>query len=227
MTDRRSFLTSTAIASSVLASAAREPEVASAAIADTAIKKVATEAEIVAVLRKDAKYKQVMASVPLRGGVVAHYMYNSLNGVERGYGAPAGSMHVTTVLYGTSIALVLSDAFWDAHVTDAALGVLGEKPLPNRKGNPYLHAEASAGADVGAGVEALLARGASFFVCANALMGLAQTFAKLPGFPTDAPPFDTLRRALIPQSTLVPAGVAALVTLQQQGYTYMQASIAT
>jgi intracellular sulfur oxidation DsrE/DsrF family protein len=120
---------------------------------------------------------------------------------------------------------MLDDAFWDAYVTDAVVTQMDEK-LPNRgKGNPFLHPKAGAEPAKSDDVTTLMSRGVTFLVCANAFAGAAGLFARLPNFPKDKPPFETLRAALIPGAYLVPAGVAAVTTVQQNGYAFFQASI--
>jgi intracellular sulfur oxidation DsrE/DsrF family protein len=227
MTDRRTFLTTTALAgaSSLAAVAAQAPVVAAAAAPEANASSILTKAGIVSLLRKDAAERQVFATVPLKGGVLLHYLVNWLQATQVSYGNPPAATHAVAVMYGSSLAMMLDDAFWDAYVTDAVVAQLEEK-LPNRgKGNPFLHPKPGADPAKSDDVTTLLSRGVTFLVCANAFMGAAGMFSRLPNFPKDKPAFDTLRAALIPGAYLVPAGVAAVTTVQQNGYTFFQASI--
>jgi hypothetical protein len=227
MTDRRTFLTTTALAgaSSLAAVSAQAPVVASAAAAPEAnASGILTKAGIVSLLRKDAVERQVFATVPLKEGVVLHYLVNWLQAVQVAYGTPPAATHAVAVMYGPSLALMLDDAFWDTYVTDAIITQLGEKPQP-RKGNPFLHPKPGAAPATSDDVTTLMSRGVTFLVCANAFAGAAGLFARQPNFPKDKPPFEVLRAALIPGAYLVPAGVAAVTTVQQNGYAFFQASI--
>jgi hypothetical protein len=234
MSDRRSFLTTTALAgvSSLTILGAPSAAVAATTAAAPAVAALApptlgvlSEAAIVGVLRKDARYKQLYASVTLKNGAVLHYMTNALAGVQTGYRQPLDAMHATAVLYGPSLLTMMSDAFWDAHVTDELLAFYGEK-IPNRKGNPFMRPRPGAEPAKSEDVTSLLAKGATFLVCNNALHHAAEVFAKQPGFPTDRPAYDILRAAIIPEASVVPAGVLAIMTLQEQNYTFFQATIA-
>ena len=76
-------------------------------------------------------------------------------------------------------------------------------------------------------IEGLTKRGASFFVCNNALMGLATFLATSSPFGggrgVDAILAD-LQAHLAPGAILVPAGVAALNAAQEAKFTYVAAS---
>jgi intracellular sulfur oxidation DsrE/DsrF family protein len=230
MADRRTFLSNAALAgaaSSLVASLAPEASAAQAPRPDQTQEGVLTEAGIVSLLRANAKYKQLFAAAPLQNGIVTHYMYNSLQAVEHGYLQQPGAMQAAAVLYGSSILQVLQDDFWQRYVTDGMLARFHEK-LPARKGNPFLHPASEGNPARPDAVLPLVGRGSTFFVCANALAGLAAEFAKDGGIPADGNNgFDVLRTNLIREAHVVPAGVACVMTLQQQGFTFFQASIAT
>ena len=78
-----------------------------------------------------------------------------------------------------------------------------------------------------ASIETLLRRGATFYVCDNALRGLAMKVAAA-GFAgsSDAGALHAeLRRNLVPGSLLVPAGVTTIDALQQEHFTLYDASV--
>ena len=148
-----------------------------------------------------------------------HYMHNSLEAYRDGFGEGPSTLHVAAVFYGTSIAAVCPNALWKTFALEKYLTRTGEAfEQGSSGGNPYA-----------AQVAALHAAGASFFVCNNALTGLAQDLSNAPeGAGSDPTMIYTqfvsaLRN--VPGVLLVPAGVAALNAAQEAHFTLCQATL--
>ena len=176
-----------------------------------------------AVLARDTKHKQVFASTQLAGGLVLHYMENSLQAYAIAIAEGAGTLHAAAVLYGPSLALALSDAMWAKYPVGAVLDDFGYESTKTRdaalraaRANPYANR-----------VAALARGGASFFVCNNALTGFATQIAERPPHTRAAAGaiHDDLATHLVDGAMLVPAGVYALNAAQEARFTYVQATI--
>jgi intracellular sulfur oxidation DsrE/DsrF family protein len=173
-------------------------------------------------LARPYKHKQVVASTRLENGRAMHYMRNSIDGFAGGYGDGPGSLHSVAVLYGFSIVSVLDDAMWSKYAISATLAGLKEpdavpmSPLAN----PYVGEVAK-----------LVADGATFFVCNNALNGISGVFgAKKLGIESVS---DAQRKAvrdefaahMLPGVMIVPAGVVAITVAQESGFALIQGSL--
>lgn len=218
---RRDFLA--AGATSVVA-AAGAPAVAASPIPTPAPGALRFDrAAFEAVLDRPFRHKQVFAATQLAGGVVLHYMENSMNAYAEGFGEGPGTLHAAAVMYGTSLALAFDDSMWAKYDVGAALNA-----NPSYKSDPQLNVPRNPFA---ARVVALVKSGASFFVCNNALNGaigmLVERSAKSKGrAPLDhAAVHDDLAAHLLAGAMIVPAGVAALNAAQEAKFTLVQASI--
>jgi intracellular sulfur oxidation DsrE/DsrF family protein len=163
-------------------------------------------------LRMPFRHRQAFASPRIANGAVLGFMLNSLNAYEHGFGEGPGTLHAAAVLYSTSVALALDDAAWERfHLAD----------LTTRMGDHVVAEGANANANPfgprgkGWTIGALQQRGASFFVCSNAMRDLAQRAATTP---------DILQTLLLPGMMLVPAGVAAINALQEEHFTLFQSA---
>jgi len=205
-----------------LASAAASAAIPSAVAAASptlpigAFDRVAFEAD----LHRPARHKQVFAATSLDHGAVLNYMANSLSGYAEGYGDGPGSMHVAAVLYGFSLVLLLQEEMWVKYRIReglAALAIPDPVPFPDvPPENPYLGQ-----------VAALVAQGASFYVCSHAFGGVTRFLAKRAGFDTqgDAVRNDCL--AHLAAGMLVPAGPVGLNAAQEAHFTFFQATMTT
>jgi intracellular sulfur oxidation DsrE/DsrF family protein len=171
-----------------------------------------------AVLARPFRHHQVFATTRLDDGVVLHYMENSLKAYAEGFGEGPGTLHVAAVMYGTSLAVAMNDNMWTKYGIGAVLDKMTKdlKPadaLAKETKNPFA-----------ARVTALMTGGASFFVCNNALSGLASGLAEtMKG--DHAAIHDELVANMLPGVIVVPAGVAALNACQEAQFTLVQASI--
>ena len=192
-------------------------------------------ADIGPVLAAPHRHRMAFGITQVRDGAALGQMKNAFNAYEFARREGPGTLHVVGVFYGSSVALALDDAAWRAYRVARALHLRGDDVTrPGAAtGNPFAHPSADAAVTdpddprspaQDASLAGLARRGASFFVCDNALTGFARSLV------TDAnvhEPVDrvlaALRGALLPGTVLVPAGVAALNDAQEARYAYVAA----
>jgi intracellular sulfur oxidation DsrE/DsrF family protein len=162
-------------------------------------------------------------------------MKNALNAYEFSRREGPGTTHVLGVFYGSAVALALGDAAWRTYRIGRALQLRGDTVSRSgaAAGNPFARGTPDASVTDSedprssaqdASLAGLMRRGASFFVCNNALTGFARSLV------TDGnvrEPVDRvltgLRGTMLPGTVLVPAGVAALNDAQEARYSYVSA----
>jgi intracellular sulfur oxidation DsrE/DsrF family protein len=195
-------------------------------------------AAFLAQARTSFKHKQLFTSPRVNNGAIFGYMRNSLNGYQFGWAEGPGSLHAVAVLNGVGVAQGLNDAAWTTYRLGSVLAQHGDavKTAGTERGNPWLHAAAAYPRDdadptapynMDATIETLQRRGATIFVCDNALRLLAVRAIEA-GFGGGASLeglHDDLRAKLVPASLLVPAGVTTIDALQQEHFTLYDASI--
>ena len=231
--NRRNFLS--AAAATIAAAGALRATRGIALAADGAV--ISYDA-FLASARAPFRHKQLFTSPRANDGAIFAYMRNSLNGYQFGWGEGPGTLHAAAVLNGIGVAQGANDAMWARYQLAQALA-RGNDPVRTPgadHGNPWLHAaaafpqndaEISAPYNQDASIETLTRRGATFYVCNNALRGLAMKavdagFAG--GRDADAVHAE-LRRNLIPGALLVPAGVTTIDALQQEHFTLYDAGV--
>lgn len=233
--DRRSFLSA---AAATIAAAGLARATGSTALAAGADGAVLSYDAFLATARAPFKHKQLFTSPRANDGAVFAYMRNSLNGYQFGWGEGPGTLHAVAVLNGIGVAQGVNDAMWARYRLAELMGRAGDpvKSAGAERGNPWLHGagtyprndtDPSAPYNRDASIETLLRRGATFYVCNNALNGLAMK-AVAAGFAgssgADAVHAE-LRRNLIPGGLLVPAGVTTIDALQQEHFTLYDAGV--
>ncbi len=173
-------------------------------------------AAIEARLALPARHRQVFAVPRVADGIVFGMMRNSLIAYEETMREGPGALHVAAVFYSVGVPLGLDDDVWRRYRIAEASARRGE-PRRHGDGNPFLHDEKRS-------IGTLVQRGASFFVCDNALGELATFLTAVAGTTSvDAATVRAdLRRHLIPRALLVPAGVATLSAAQEARFTYAQ-----
>ncbi len=177
-------------------------------------------------LQISSQNKQVFQSVvPLiiAPGIASLYMHmqNSMNAYQFSLGL--GNLSTLGVLIGPSIVLGLNEAMWTKYRFGQGLG----KDLGLASSNVYYLASSnldpSADPDDPKGMyqdwsaQAVLKRGGQFFVCHNAMTGVAMLLA----MKTNGDPKTILadwEKNLLPGFQMVPAGVAAMQQAQENGW---------
>jgi hypothetical protein len=184
-----------------------------------------------AMLNVAAPHRHLFASTKLEGAIVLGAMRNTLN-AYRDIGIAWSDVRPVAVLYhGMSVTLGFDDAVWneyfipmqtkDKHADEFSkdFNTLYD---PKKRGNPCLHKQ---GGHEDLSIESLVAdAGARFFVCNNATQGFARIAARHFKKPVDAV-YEYLKAHLVPNASLVPAGVWAVHAIQEQRYTLLQASL--
>jgi len=232
--NRRSFL---GAAAATIAAACAVSALSSAAFAagDGAV--VSYDA-FLATARTPARHKQLFTSPRANNGAIFAYMRNSLNGYQFGWGEGPGTLHAAAVLNGLGVAQGVNDEMWARYHLAQVLAVNNDavKAPGADRVNPWLHAakpyprddaDQSAPYNQDASVETLLRRGATIYICNNALRQLALKTAEAGfagGLSVDALHAE-LRRNLVPGGILIPAGVTTIDALQQEHFTLYDAGV--
>jgi hypothetical protein len=170
---------------------------------------------IAARLQKPARHRQVFAVQRVGDGHVLGMMRNALVAYEDTLREGPGALHVAAVLYANGVPLGLDDAAWRKYRLADASARRGD-PIGRRgDGNPFLH-------DGPGSVGALTRRGASIFVCDNALAELAAFLSAVAATTSDdaSTVRADLRQHLVPGALLVPAGIATLNAAQEAHFTF-------
>jgi intracellular sulfur oxidation DsrE/DsrF family protein len=169
------------------------------------------------ILGKDAKHKQCFGVRMLERGGALEGMGNSIQAYDDFLKEGPGAIQVVGVLYhGPSIAFAMNDTIWNEYLVAAA------KQAP-----PFIR-EDMAGVKAGRGnpykkqVADLVGKGASFFVCHNAIVGFSQ-FAASALNTTTAKVHDAILAGILPGGLVVPAGVMAVNACQEAKFTYIAA----
>jgi intracellular sulfur oxidation DsrE/DsrF family protein len=222
---RRDFLTATtAVALGGIATAPARGATATSAWNRAAFEKI---------LARTSRHRQVFASARLADGLVLHYMENSLNAYEHGFGEGPGTLHTAAVLYGPALAVTFQDRIWQKYHLNSVLaeappsqGMVGH--VEEMVGSLLHHgneASTSANNPYASRVAALVHRGASFFVCDNALHKLSTQLSVTMRSPDSDAIHNDLAAHLLPGAMVVPAGVAALNAAQEAHFTFFQATL--
>lgn len=210
---RRSFLVAgTAGAALAGSSLSGSPAVAAAARTD-----LYDFHAIAARLARPALHRQVFATNRVSDGVVVGYMKHTMEAYETAYGDGPGSMHSAAVFYGRGVVLGMNDDIWTRYRLIESVKRRGDALTDTQAvGNPFTAEFAE-----------LSKRGATFFVCDNAIRDWATYLVTTAGFNdrTIEAVASDLRSHLVADALLVPAGVAALNQAQEAHFTYLQASL--
>jgi intracellular sulfur oxidation DsrE/DsrF family protein len=177
------------------------------------------------ILTQRKPHKQVFqdsGTILLVPGVVSAYihMQNSLNAHEFSLGFGRGSLATLAVLMGPAIVLGLDDAMWKKYGFGSAFKLAPTNLYYRASSNLQLSAEPDDpnGIYQDWSAQAVLHRGGAFMVCHNAMTFVASITAAQTGRTTAAVLGD-FEKHVVPDFTVVPAGVAAVQLAQQHGFT--------
>jgi intracellular sulfur oxidation DsrE/DsrF family protein len=174
-------------------------------------------AAIDAALGREARHRQVFAVARVADGVAFALMTHGIDAYEIARGEGPGALHAAGVFYARGVILGLGDAMWRRyHLAEHSRRRGDELTAQSITHNPFADRIAS-----------LQKRGATFFVCDNALLDWATYLVTIAGFSAQSPEgvHAELRRNLVAGALLVPAGVAALGDAQERRFTFVQASL--
>jgi intracellular sulfur oxidation DsrE/DsrF family protein len=181
-----------------------------------------------------ARVKQVFDITAIGGGKFLNNIKNSLNGLEFGFGIPAGQIQIVAALHGPANQLNYDDSVWEKYrigetfdVTDPATG----KPATR---NPFHASKAGGNAasrdpndekskyqDIS--IQGLQARGVKFLSCHTATEEQARLLIRR--WNLSQPPEEIVKDMLAhiqPGVLVVASMVAAVALLQSEGhYSYI------
>jgi len=157
-----------------------------------------------------ARHKQVFGSPRIQDGTLLHYINNSLNGFQKGWGVPSSDYAAVAVFFGSPCMMALNDATWKEYNLRSLIAGYSDDYLTKKgDGNPFTEELID-----------LRGRGTQFYVCDNALREAAHRAAAQLGQNGDAT-HARFRDSMLPHvAGIVPAGVSAVALLQELGYTY-------
>jgi hypothetical protein len=229
---RKHFIAATALGMSAAAyadlSAAADAAVERAPISFHVLKPGEFDkAAMLSTLTVNSQHKQVFQSVvPLiiAPGIASLYMHmqNSMNAYQFSLGL--GNLSTLGVIIGPSIVLGLNDAMWKKYGFGQGLG----KDLGLAASNVYYQASSnldpSADPDDPKGLyqdwsaQAVLKRGGQFFLCHNAMSGVAMLVAMKMNTGDPKAILAEWEKNVLPGFQVVPAGVAAMQQAQENGW---------
>lgn len=183
-----------------------------------------------AILDRDAAHKHLFTARNFDTGGVFDAVRSTLNAYGD-VGVPLSAVAPVAVLYHISIVLGFDDYAWDRYFSDALQRMRKQYPseaasiadlLTTKSGNPAL---VKGKAPWDTSIPSLVAdAGLHVFVCNNALSGVSQTLARqTKKHATDV--YTDLSAHLVPNATIVPAGVWAVHAIQEKKYTLLETSL--
>jgi intracellular sulfur oxidation DsrE/DsrF family protein len=187
------------------------------------------EAAFAASIKTNAKHRQAIGSVRVNDGACLQFAVNSLNGFTTGWKEPAANVQLAVVLAGSAAMIGLDDAAWKSYRFSELLKRFTSEftSADGSQANPWGHPSTTLPATADRSIPALLARGVHIVICNTALGEIANRIVTA-GFGDGGDVFAMqarLRTHALPGSKIVPAGISALVVLQENGYAYYSAAL--
>jgi intracellular sulfur oxidation DsrE/DsrF family protein len=181
-----------------------------------------------AVVNRAFPHRQVAAPQSFSDATVAlSHFRNALAAYAdpNGFAAGSNSLHCAAVLYaGRSYALAFNDAMYAKY----PIGLLSDEEMRPSDTSARAYWAAVKRNPLNDFYQPLVDQGVSLFVCNNALSKYAADIARrtaTPGAPLTrkrvVAVHSDLTQNLVRGAMLVPAGVAALIALQEAGFTYL------
>ncbi|MGC9991049.1 MAG: hypothetical protein ABSD52_01460 [Candidatus Cybelea sp.] len=182
---------------------------------------------------RPAEIRQVVQAVAFRPSMLVN-VKNALNGLQFGFGYPAGSIAVALAGHGPSAVYAYADPVWSSYrlgeffkLSDTAGApivsnvFLGRRAPVDRRADP----DDAAGMYQDASIEMLQQRGLIVLTCHTAVEEQARAIVSrgfAPASMSAAEVADDILTHLIPRAVVVPSMVAAIAVLQATyGYTYL------
>lgn len=184
------------------------------------------------ILSKPARHRQCCASTKTAGALALDAMTSTMYAYEFDLGEGPGTVHEVGVFYHAAGAMLgLNDGAWNEllipampHLSTYLRSDLEATHVKAGSGNPYLRRQKNTRLEDDTSIEALASRGCHFFVCNNALLGLADGLAGALRESSNAL-HGRLLASLVPGAMAVPAGVMAINACQEAHFTYLQVSL--
>lgn len=175
------------------------------------------------VLNGGGANKQVFQSVDpllIAPGIASLYMHmqNSMNAYQFSLGA--GHLSTLGVILGPSIVLALNDSVWKKYGFGSAFKLADTNAYYAASSNLDLNASADDpnGIYQDWSAQAVMKRGGNFFVCHNAMTGVAAVIASKVSGATPASVLSDFEKNVLPGFIVVPAGVASVQQAQETGW---------
>ena len=188
-------------------------------------------------LKQKAEAKQLFDITAIDDGNAFEHMVNSLDGLEFGFGIPAGEIKLVAALRSMASVLNFDDSLWEKYKIGERVKVNDPKTskpalrnifYASAAGDPAVYAskdpndEKSLYAD--SSIQALQARGVQLLACHMAMFafatGLVESF-KLKEKPAEV--VEELQGHLLPGVLVVPSMVSAIAMLQNKGrFSYLR-----
>jgi intracellular sulfur oxidation DsrE/DsrF family protein len=167
------------------------------------------------ILSKSAKHKQCFGIMKINGGAPLEGMMNSINAYDDFLKEGPGALQAVGVLYhGAAVGFAMNDTVWNEYLIpflSHAPGPIQQDVGTVKPGNGNAYKEQ---------VRELVGRGASFFVCHNAIAGISDLVAS--SLKTSAQSVHAaIMAAILPGAVVVPAGVMAVNACQEAKFTYI------
>lgn len=187
------------------------------------------EAAFAGSIKTSAKHRQAIGAVRVNDAACLQFAVNSLNGFTTGWKEPAANVQLAVVLAGSAVMIGLDDAAWKSyHLGELLKRFTSEfTSADGSQGNPWAHASTTLPPGADRSMPALAARGVHLILCNTALGEVANRIVAA-GFGEGADVFAMqarLRTHALPGTKIVPAGISALVVLQENGYAYYSAAL--
>lgn len=230
---RKTFIAASAVAGALAAAGSAEGATPQRPYAPVLLRGRYDYDAMMAVMRHPATHKQMFLTDPgllAAPGVAAVFlkMTNAWNAYEFSlHMLPAKEkIAVGAVLIAAPIIFALDDAMWAKYrlgsvfnVTDRGGAIATTNPTRTAWGTLDLHADPNdtRGIYHDNSSAALLARGAHFLVCHNAIAGISQRVVASSGVP-HATIVDDWTAHVLPGFTVVPAGAMAIQLAQEHGW---------
>lgn len=231
MGTRRNFLVGAAIATSLVAcnSENHDESTTSSANGSEAQSNVFDKSNFDKIVSRSAPHRHCVGIAGIDGGEGLYAMNNTFATYVHSLSVPVTDVFLVGVLYRVDpVVIAFNDEVWNG-VIIPAIPKLDRALRSNLEsvrvtsGNPFLYRPPQSNGE-DASVESLVARGATFFVCANATLRLAVSLGSaLRQNPQTV--YQALTGGLVNGATLVPTGVWAIQALQEAHFTYLQATI--
>ena len=185
-----------------------------------------------ALLKQKAEAKQVFDITAIDEGNAFEHMVNSLDGLEFGFGIPAGEIKLVGALRSMATVLNFDDFIWEKYKIGERVKVNDPKTskpalrniyYASSAGSPAVYAskdpndEKSLYAD--SSIQALQTRGVQLLACHMAMVAYAGsmvTSLKLQQKPAEV--VEELQGHLLPGVLIVPSMVSAIAMLQNKGH---------
>ncbi len=152
---------------------------------------------------------------PEGGGHALFYARNFFTANKEGYGLEPSALAVIIVLRSQATPFAYNDAVWTKYGKELSTMTKLEK---THMTNPYNGTEKGL-ANRGVTLSTLIDYGARFAVCGMATMGISHALATQTHGDADEIHKDLVTN-LVPNSHLVPAGIAAVNRAQERGYAF-------